>query len=154
MRRRAKPAKAKIKAKRGVVRGSRQNESSRDHELEKRLAEALEQLQTRNRELVEAQKQQTATGEILRVISTSPTHLQPVLDAVVKSAARFCGAYDATGGGPAVLIEQASTLLPIGVPIAGAHHRSVFPAGWFGHGDPFPVRDLVTPVLRHRPSFR
>jgi hypothetical protein len=46
-------------------------------------------------ELTEALDQHAATADILRVISASPTDLQPVLDAVAKNAARFCGADDA-----------------------------------------------------------
>jgi GAF domain-containing protein len=65
-------------------------------DLEKRLAEALGQLQTRSRDLAETQEQQTATGEILRVISRSPTDVRPVFEAVLESAARLCDALDAT----------------------------------------------------------
>ena len=52
----------------------------------------LQELQTRNRDLTESLEQQTATSEVLRVIASSPTELQPVLDTVIANAVTLAGA--------------------------------------------------------------
>ena len=54
-----------------------------------RLFTALDQ---RNRDLTESLEQQTATSEILRVISRSQTDVQPVFDTIARAALELCGA--------------------------------------------------------------
>jgi two-component system, NtrC family, sensor kinase len=82
MRRGAKPKKAKVEAKPPAARKLGKSEGSTAQDLEKRLAEALER--------------EKATGDILRVIGSSSTDVQPVFTTVAESAARLCKASDAS----------------------------------------------------------
>jgi GAF domain-containing protein len=93
----------------------------------------FQELQARNRDLTEALEQQTATSEILRVIASSPTDIQPVLETVAESAARLCDASNAR-----IMRVEADVLKPVA-------HFGPLPDAPRGEG---------TPISRGWPSGR
>jgi two-component system, NtrC family, sensor kinase len=56
------------------------------------LQQKNEALTQAHAQVTEALEQQTATSEILSVISSSPTDVQPIFDTIARSAARVCDA--------------------------------------------------------------
>jgi GAF domain-containing protein len=107
-------------------------------------------------ELNESLEQQTATSEILGVIATSPTEIQPVLDAVAKNAARLCQSYDAVihrvdgdyiqrvaHFGPVPVAEGRRTITR-GVPMG----RAIVDA------EPIHVRDILAEVENNFPDTK
>jgi GAF domain-containing protein len=97
MRRRVKPAKSKVEPKPSAARTSPKNAAARVHDLEERLAQSFareqatgELLQEKTGALTAALEQQAATRDILRMISQSPTDVQPVFDAIARSSMQLC----------------------------------------------------------------
>src|SRR5215831_7315862 len=84
------------------------------------LASAERRIQELAKELAEEREQRTATTEILRVISSSPTDPQRVFSEIAASAARLCDAYD-------VVIRQVDS----GSLLLVAHHGPILVGGTF-----------------------
>ena len=86
--RRRKTSKAQH---RKPTRPKRSNAPTATRPASSTLADLQAQVSALTRELAEAREQRTATSEVLRVISTSPTDAQPVYETIVRNAVALCG---------------------------------------------------------------
>jgi two-component system NtrC family sensor kinase len=79
-------------ARLGVIKKKKSPRAAELSQLEKEVQRLTEQLESCKRELAEGRERETATGEILCVIASSPTELQPVLDTLIANAVKLSGA--------------------------------------------------------------
>ena len=85
----------KLTSKKGSQKSSRKSRSQplqKRHAVPKKTSGLARQIAALKREVAEGLEQQTATGEVLSVIASSPTEIQPVLDTVIANAVTLAGA--------------------------------------------------------------
>src|SRR6516162_970508 len=110
MRRRSKAGSASVK--------SRRRKPATPKRRSAPTVRAESESERLRRERDEALEQQAATSEILTVIRSSPSHVQPVFEAVAESAARLCESLDSS-----VWRREGDRQLLV------AHHGSISQAG-------------------------
>ncbi len=109
-------------------------------------SQLLEELQARQRELTESLEHQTATSEILQLIASSRTEIEPVLQTVAETACRICDAYDAVitlRSGDWLQLAAHFGPIPFdveGIPLGGKHSTSRA----VREGRPVHVEDILT----------
>jgi signal transduction histidine kinase len=104
----------------------------------------LNELRQRTTDLTESLERQTATSEVLRVISSSPTNVQPVLGTIVRAAVSLCNSYDAV-----ILLREGEHLR-----IAAHHGPMALDFEWLPLGRDFVSgRTVIDGVPVHVPDF-
>ena len=91
----------------------------------------FEEVQSKTRDLSEALVHQTGSEQILRVIASSPTSVEPVFNAIVKTTCELCDAYDAI-----LRLKDGDQL------VFSAHHGNM------------PINSFTVPIHRERTAGR
>ena len=111
----------------------------------------FDEVQARTRDLTEALEQQTATSEVLQVISSSPGELQPVFETMLENATRLC---EAKFGNLLLYEGNAFRMSAMhGAPPAWDERRRRDPVIRFGPKNPL-ARVAATRQLRHMTDIR